>query len=61
MIVNAAIICNEKFFVTVTCGLLLSVTRTVKFDVPVAVGVPPIVPDVRVRPAGSEPELIDQL
>ena len=41
----------------------LSVTRTVKFDVPYAVGVPEIVPDElpRERPAGSEPEITDQL
>jgi len=41
----------------------LSVTRTVKFDVPDAVGVPLMVPvdEPRERPAGRLPETIDQL
>jgi hypothetical protein len=44
-------------------GELLSLTVTVKFDVPVAVGVPEITPvdGERVKPAGRAPELIDQL
>ena len=47
----------------VWAGLLLSVTLTVKLDVPSAVGVPEITPvDAdSVNPAGSFPELIDQL
>ena len=63
VIVSAVRICSEKFFCAVTCGVLLSVTRTVKFDVPVPVGVPPIVPEagVKVRPAGREPEVIVQV
>lgn len=42
-------------------GLLLSVTVVVKVEVPVAVGVPEMVPVVaaRVKPAGRLPELID--
>jgi hypothetical protein len=41
----------------------LSVTVAVKAEVPIAVGLPEIVPEVaaRVRPAGSLPELIDQV
>jgi hypothetical protein len=43
--------------------LLLSVTVVVKVEVPVAVGVPEMVPVVaaRVRPAGRLPELIDHV
>lgn len=41
---------------------VLSLTRTVKLNVPKAVGVPLIVPEVdRVSPVGSEPVLIVQL
>jgi len=41
----------------------LSVTVVVKLEVPVAVGVPEMVPVVaaRVRPAGRLPELIDHV
>ncbi len=44
-------------------GSPLSVTVAVKLEVPTAVGKPEIVPVVaaRVRPAGSLPELIDQV
>ena len=44
-------------------GSLLSVTVAVKLEVPVAVGIPEMVPVVaaRVRPEGSLPELIDQV
>jgi hypothetical protein len=47
----------------VCAGLLLSLTATVKVNVPVAVGVPEItpLPAVSVRPAGRLPELIDQV
>lgn len=43
--------------------MLLSVTVAVKVDVPVAVGVPEMVPLVaaRVSPAGREPAVIDQV
>ena len=42
-------------------GVELSVTRTVKFDVPAAVGVPEIVPvPLNVRPLGSVPLSSDQ-
>ena len=42
-------------------GLSLSVTRIVKFDIPVAVGVPPSRPVVgfRVNPGGRVPVAID--
>ncbi len=44
-------------------GLLLSVTVTVKVEVPLVVGVPDIVPveDASVSPAGNWPELTDQV
>jgi hypothetical protein len=44
----------------VCTGLLLSLTVAVKFEVPVTVGVPEIVPVVaaRVSPAGRLPEVI---
>ena len=41
--------------VTLCGGVPLSVTRTVKFEGPAAVGVPPIVAPLRPRPAGSVP------
>jgi hypothetical protein len=44
-------------------GLPLSTTLTVKFDVPLADGVPDITPVLaaRVRPVGRLPDVIDQL
>jgi hypothetical protein len=43
-------------------GLAESVTVAVKLNAPLLVGVPEIVPaDERVRPEGSEPEVIDQV
>jgi hypothetical protein len=47
----------------VCTGFPLSVTFAVKLDVPVAVGVPEIVPVVAamVRPAGNLPEVIDHV
>jgi hypothetical protein len=44
-------------------GLLLSLTVTVKVEVPLIVGEPEIIPveDVSLSPAGSWPELIDQV
>ena len=45
----------------VCSGLLLSVTRTVKLDVPLAVGVPEITPPLEsVSPAGSVPDASTQ-
>ena len=43
-------------------GAVESVTRTVKLEVPVAVGVPESAPveAFKLTPAGSDPELIDQ-
>ena len=46
---------------TVLVGLLESVTVTVMFEVPGAVGVPLTVQPLSVNPAGSVPELIEQL
>jgi len=47
----------------VCVGELLSVTVTVKLEVPLAEGVPEITPvdDERASPAGRLPEVIDQL
>ena len=47
----------DRLAVAVLAGLLESVTVTVKLEVPVAVGVPVIVPleALRLSPAGSEP------
>jgi hypothetical protein len=47
----------------VCAGLPLSVTVTVKFDVPLAVGVPEITPVLaaRVRPVGRVPAVIDHV
>jgi hypothetical protein len=47
---------------TAWAGLLLSLTVAVKLEVPLAVGVPEIVPlDARFSPAGSLPEVIDHV
>jgi hypothetical protein len=47
----------------VCTGVPLSLTVAVKLNVPVADGVPEIIPVVaaRVRPAGSAPDVIDQV
>ena len=47
----------------VCTGLPLSVTVTVKFDVPLAVGVPEITPvaGARVKPVGKAPAVIDHV
>jgi hypothetical protein len=47
----------------VCAGLLLSVTVAVKLEVPVADGVPEMMPVVaaRVRPAGRLPDVIDHV
>jgi hypothetical protein len=46
----------------VCADLLLSVTLTVKFDVPLAVGVPEIKPDDEIlSPTGRLPAVMDQL
>jgi hypothetical protein len=51
-----------KLAVAVCAGELESVTLTVTEEVPVVVGVPLIAPEMlSVRPAGKEPELIDQV
>ena len=46
---------------TVFTGLLESVTITVRLEVPGAVGVPLTVQPLSVRPAGSVPDVIEQL
>ena len=45
----------------VCAGLLLSVTVAVKLKAPLDVGVPEIMPLVRVNPAGKLPEVIDHV
>jgi hypothetical protein len=47
----------------VWAGLPLSLTVTVKLDVPLAVGVPEIAPveAARLSPVGSVPELVDHV
>ena len=52
----------ESAWVAANGGELESVTFTVKLDLPVDVGVPPITPFVAliVTPAGSVPVMIDQ-
>ena len=54
-------ITTELIVETVWTGLLLSLKETVKFEVPLADGVPEISPeDDSVNPAGRPPEAIDQ-
>jgi len=48
-------------FVIVCAGLLLSVIRTLKLNVPVWLGVPLIVEPDKDKPFGNEPVVIDQL
>ena len=49
-------------FVADCCGVELSVTLTVKVDVPAIVGLPEIVPELlKPRPAGRLPDDMDQL
>jgi hypothetical protein len=52
----------DSAFVAVSAGAWLSVTRTVKLEVPAVVGVPLITPpEESDNPAGSEPLASDQL
>ena len=53
----------DKLAEAVLAGLLESVTVTVKLEVPEAVGVPVIAPleALRLSPAGSEPDVSDQV
>ena len=60
-IVRVGTITSEKAFWAFTIGVLLSTTRIVKFEVPVAVGEPLITPLVSANPAGSEPEMIENV
>jgi hypothetical protein len=61
VIVSRGLIVTVNVCVADCGGLLLSVTRTVKFAVPTAVGVPLIapVPALSVNPAGNAPALSD--
>jgi hypothetical protein len=60
--VTAAFTAMLRLAVLVCAGELESVTLTVNEEVPAAVGVPLITPEVlSVNPAGKDPELIDQL
>jgi hypothetical protein len=60
---NAAEIVMDRLAVAVSAGLLESVTSTVKLEVPVAVGVPAMIPleALRLSPAGSDPEVSAQV
>ena len=53
----------DRLAEAVLAGLLESVTVTVKLEVPEAVGVPVIAPleALRLSPAGSEPDVSDQV
>jgi hypothetical protein len=52
--------CRVNALLAVWSGEVLSVNCTVKEEVPVALGVPEIVPpELRERPAGSAPEMTD--
>ena len=59
--VSAAVIVIESAFVAV--APTLSVTRTVKFDVPAADGVPAMTPApvIGLNPAGSDPDANDHV
>jgi hypothetical protein len=60
-VVAAAVIVMLKFPDAFSTGELESVTLTVNDEVPVALGVPLIWPEpLRLKPAGSDPELTDQ-
>ena len=58
---GAAMMVSDRFLVPVPPTL--SVTRTVKLDVPAVVGVPVIAPvdGLSVSPAGRVPDCIDQV
>ena len=59
----AGLMLIPKAFVAVIGGAALSFTWIVKVEVPADVGVPLIAPEMesRVKPAGSDPPLTDQL
>ncbi len=60
LIVGSALIVMDRLAIAVP--LILSVTSTVKLEVPTVVGVPVIVPvdEVSDSPSGKAPEFIDQ-
>ena len=60
--VAPAVIVMLRFAVELAAGELESLTATVNEDVPAVVGVPLMRPALlSVKPAGSDPELTDQL
>jgi hypothetical protein len=66
LIVNGAVVAGaivrERLTVCVCTGELLSATATVKFEVPLVVGIPEITPAFdNVTPAGRFPEEIDHV
>jgi hypothetical protein len=67
LIVNGAgvvvgVVVMERLAVLVCAGDSLSATATVKFEVPLVVGVPEITPALdKFKPAGRLPALIDQV
>ena len=62
MCTGAAVIAILRFAVALCAAELASLTATVNDDVPAVVGVPLICPALlSVSPAGSEPELTDQV
>ena len=61
-IVAAAVIVILKFADAFSTGELESLTVTVNNEVPVVLGVPLIWPEpLRLKPAGKDPELTDQV
>ena len=60
--VTEAVMAMLRLAVALCAGELESVTLTANEEVPAVVGVPLICPELlKVRPAGREPELSDQL
>ena len=52
----------DRFAIAFSTGLLESLTCTVKWDVPVLVGVPEITPlALSERPLGNEPRMIENV
>jgi hypothetical protein len=63
MLSGAGLMTIPKAFVAVAGAAALSLTSTVKLELPTAVGVPPIAPvdASKDKPAGSEPALTDHV
>ena len=62
-VLAAATVMLRAFVAVCAVGVVESVTCTVKLNVPDVVGVPEMAPveDVKLRPAGRDPELMLQL